>query len=498
VLARELELPVVALSQLSRNLEMRQDKRPVLADLRESGCLTADTRITRADTGQEVTLGQLLATGATDVPVWTLDDDLRTVPGRMTRVFPSGTKPVFELRLASGRRVTASANHPFRTPGGWRCVADLAPGDALATPRYLPAPLRSAAIAPNEVVILAHLLGAGRTPTCQAPSYATADPVHAQVVTRLAEDFGVHVDVTRQGSRWRLTFVSGRGRGRRRRRSDVVDWLMHLGIHGRRRFEVAVPPSVFSLPPDQLATFLRHLWSTTGGVWPDGRRRRVRCRFTTSSRALAEDVQSLLLRFGVDSRVTEAAGARCPATYHVSVSELDAQRRFLADIGVFGAGEPAASASANLVQGASLARHPAGPAPRPADVRPFHAWSPGSDVPAGTTLLAAPPMVDDDGGDPEVWWDQVVAIVSCGEAPVFDATVPGTHNFLANGIVAHNSIEQDADVVLFLYRDELYNPESSDRGKAEVIVAKHRNGPTGVTPLAFVDRFARFNNMARE
>jgi replicative DNA helicase len=59
------------------------------------------------------------------------------------------------------------------------------------------------------------------------------------------------------------------------------------------------------------------------------------------------------------------------------------------------------------------------------------------------------------------------------------------------------SLEQDADVVLFLYRDEIYNPESPDRGTAEVIVSKHRNGPTGSTQLAFLDHFTRFANMAR-
>jgi replicative DNA helicase len=59
------------------------------------------------------------------------------------------------------------------------------------------------------------------------------------------------------------------------------------------------------------------------------------------------------------------------------------------------------------------------------------------------------------------------------------------------------SLEQDADVVLFLYRDEVYNPESPDRGTAEVIVSKHRNGPTGTTQLAFLDHFTRFANMAR-
>ncbi|MGQ0616204.1 MAG: replicative DNA helicase [Acidimicrobiia bacterium] len=59
------------------------------------------------------------------------------------------------------------------------------------------------------------------------------------------------------------------------------------------------------------------------------------------------------------------------------------------------------------------------------------------------------------------------------------------------------SLEQDADVVLFLYRDEVYNPETPDRGLAEVIVAKHRSGPTGRVRLAWLDRYTRFANIAR-
>jgi replicative DNA helicase len=59
-------------------------------------------------------------------------------------------------------------------------------------------------------------------------------------------------------------------------------------------------------------------------------------------------------------------------------------------------------------------------------------------------------------------------------------------------------LEQDADVVMFIYRDEIYNPESDDRGKAEVIIAKHRNGPTGKAELAFLPQRAEFENMARE
>jgi len=57
-------------------------------------------------------------------------------------------------------------------------------------------------------------------------------------------------------------------------------------------------------------------------------------------------------------------------------------------------------------------------------------------------------------------------------------------------------LEQDADVVAFIYRDDVYNPDSSDKGKAEIIIAKHRNGPTGKAELAFLPQRAEFENMA--
>lgn len=95
---------------------------------------------------------------------------------------------------------------------------------------------------------------------------------------------------------------------------------------------------------------------------------------------------------------------------------------------------------------------------------------------------------------PSVCWDEVISIEPDGEELVYDLTVEGLHNFVANDIVVHNSIEQDADLVMFIYRDEYYNPESDRRGEAEIIIAKQRNGPTGTVDLLFQSSVTRFLN----
>ena len=94
-------------------------------------------------------------------------------------------------------------------------------------------------------------------------------------------------------------------------------------------------------------------------------------------------------------------------------------------------------------------------------------------------------------------YQQISKIEYQGIQAVYDKTIPKYHNYVKQNIILHNSIEQDADIVIMLYRDDYYNENKQNNPITELLIVKHRNGPTGTARLVFNSLTTSFSNLTK-
>ncbi|MGF1537665.1 MAG: DnaB-like helicase C-terminal domain-containing protein, partial [Elainellaceae cyanobacterium] len=406
---------------------------------------------------------------------------------------------------------------------GWRQLQELEVGDRLATANCMPMMEQSTERWPDSrVALLAHLIGDGSYISHQPLRYTTASEANSAVVKAAAEAFGCTVNRHPGKGNWHQLVISGNGN--RWHPAGVNLWLRQLGIFNQRSAEKRVPDAVFQLSNEQIALFLRHLWATDGCIssyhHPNGRKYKASIFLSTVSEALARDVVALLLRLGISSQM-QWAKSQC---YTVHIYGKTPQLKFLDSVGAFGPrSQPAKDVKAELLRRGKPNPNKDTLPTEIFDIVKQEMKSQGisqrqmaalrgtsyggsshfSFAPSRETVLSYAEVLKSEAleelANADLLWDEIASIEFLGDETVYDLTVPGPASWMADGIVSHNSgsIEQDADLVLMLYRDEYYNPDSPDRGIAELIITKHRNGPVGTVKLLFEQQYTRFRNLAK-
>ena len=354
-------------------------------------CLKYDAEIVDARTGDVCTVQEIVSRRTTTL--WTLTEGGTLGVAIPSQFVDDGIKPVFRVRTASGREVETTLTHPFLTLRGWQRLEELTAGEPIAVPARLPVfgPLDLPAY---EVKLLAYLC-AQTMPTLPALAADFADAVSVGEAIRAAMKTGAVAEVAPVGA------AHGRSDGPsipvERQYStvqgaavtEVVGALLarHRSFDGAGKAK-AIPTLVFTLRREKLALFLSRLLACAGIVdvtpgGPDGADDiTVRC--TLPSARMAKQVQHLLLRYGVVSTVAE----------QTLTIFGNSTRRFFREIGLVG-------------------------------WERMRAWARNDQeqlLPAGDIL-----------------WDPITGIEYTGDVQVYDLTVPGTHNFIANDVCVHNT-----------------------------------------------------------
>jgi replicative DNA helicase len=516
-LAKELKVPVIALSQLNRGVEQRVEKKPVMSDLRE--CVTGETPVLLAD-GRRVPIRDLV--GQTP-EVWAMSADQKIVKARSDLVWSKGVRQVFRVALASGRSLRATSNHRVFTGDGWKAVGELTQGSRIAIARQFPTVAASPDWSDAQIALLGHLVGDGSYLKNRPLRYTTASEENSKLVMECAIALGS--TVTRHPGRgnWHQLVIANNGN--RWHAAGVGAWLKELGIHDQRSHQKHLPAAVFQFTDTQIGLLLKHLWATDGSIYvrPASQRGSSRVYFSTCSERLAQDVSALLLRLGIVARTSQVRQRVGRHVYTIDVRGSEQQALFLERVGAFGPRAVPATALASqiavtrpnpnvdtlpqqLYMEIQSAMRAQGLSGRQVGAMRGTAYSSANfrKSPSRKTFNSYIDLLDNDKlriwSNSHLFWDSVVAVGLEGEEEVFDMTVPGPASWLADGIVSHNSgaIEQDSDLILLIYREEVYDQNTTRKGIADIIIAKQRNGPTGEVQLTFLGQYTKFENYAPE
>lgn len=469
--ALELEIPVIALSQMTRDIEKRSgdNQRPKLSDLRDGGCLLGETKIylprlrkiMRVEDLEHRKDFHILAT-----------DTAKNKIMKAKKCFSTGEKEVFELELINGMKINATSNHKFLTPEGWLPLSDLI-GKEIAIPINYPD--EQSSISDEEVNIIGHFLCNGSAVKRQPIRY-TCNQLDIDLANKVVNDALVATNntvapkikmVATGNSKCAVIFFKPTFHLTHGKRSPIADILRKYGLFDKRAKEKFIPDELFFLSNKQTCLLLKSLFSGDGCAYykESKGRKSLKISYSSSSVLLIYGIQTLLQKVGIISFISKVSNDKNQTWYNLYLSGKSNIQLYVKNIGFWNK--------------------------RKNDIM-LDGWERSKDNLAGWNKYSF-------NEERTLCFMPVSSITTIGTHKVYDIEVDKVHNFTANNIIVHNSIEQDADIIIFVYRPQIHGIKqfadgSSTKDCTEFIIEKHRLGTHGAVIAKFIGCGNRFDD----
>ena len=462
----QCNVTIVALSQLSRQVESRGDKRPMLSDLRDSGCLHGDSKV--------MTLGGTIGirdmSGSSGSHVFSHNSVVK--PFISKNCWKTKTAEVGLLKLSTGHKIKATFNHKFFTTDGWKPLSDIKVKDKVAIPLNFDDSNSVSEYSKDMAYFMGAMIANGKTHkrqpityTCNTEDRALADELHR--ISESEFDCTARTVDNRPKYNWLNVYVKSNRQPTSKYRHPVFEFFDNQGIFDKRAHNKALPDSIYCQGKDLQLEMIAGLFDNDGSIHLINGSKRVMTNisYTSSSIDLINGLQLLLQMNGIVSRVKKLNKGK-HVWYNLYISDRHSKIQFCEKV-------------------------PLRSDRKKGEVEKIH-----------TRLLS----IRAGWSRTEYNENKSLAFVEVkcichqeGEVPVYDIEVPVAHNFVANGILVHNSIEQDSNTVLMLYRPDYYLPESERKdvkvSQVELLVKKQREGSTGTIFLELNLPTGKFDDM---